>query len=221
MNTDERNELKKKTKKTVIAATAGASLMVGSLYDSPEELLANSETDERNKAVVFEHEQRQATAPTVKERIQDWIGRLPLIVRALVGIPLWLIGSLLTFLLDTVWSQLLVPNAARLVTYLVIFLVIIAVALTVGKMLFPKKKLRELYDNKILLISLITVILLSIVNYILPKYWDDYKDYLKLFESLLMFGGILASVLFIFNKNITHYLVVTHEDTVLETETTN
>lgn len=191
MNKDKKTKAKLIT--TIGTAIASLGLMVAGAFASPEDILEYSkdqELDDKNSTTLsgdnyFRYE-------TIK---QSALEKIPLILRAIIGVPLWIIGTLLIKLFNGVLKLVLSPIISFLLGWLFIFLILLGILLLCLKMIFPDKKIKDFLSKKLIITCLIGSLIIRLSQIILPKIWNDYTYYE--FSITLILGLILILIVLI------------------------
>ena len=172
MKEETRKVVKNAEKAAVIAAT-GASVVVGSMYATPDELMhpkplvmidpaSNDTIDETD----VENQKK-----TLTQMIKQWLSSLPEWVRVTIGLPLWFIGWIIITVCRSIYLK------TNFVWLLIAGIVLFVVLTLVGKIMFPKIPLKKFVNKYTVSILLITVTFMTICDYIFPKLWDEYETY--------------------------------------------
>ena len=196
-------EVKRSSRKgaaSAVAAVTAASLVVGGSFASPDELLQNepqavvqtldlgaSQTDDDGGADPTEENEEEAEEKKggVRDSLRRMILRMPLSVRALVGLPLWALGTLLWAGLSALWTGVLSPAASALLGWLGVALLALAVFTLGVKAVFPDLPLRKILTRRNVGIILLLTLLCGMLDSVLPFFWDGYSR----FESVLRLAG--------------------------------
>ncbi len=214
----ERNEeklLTKKEKKVLISSTVAlltaTSVMVGALFDAPDPLLAQQ--DPSPKVVCLDgdglddgadEDAGQEEDDTEKSRrrvglraaMRERILQLPLFVRLLVVLPLWLIGWTLCALAGTLWAAVLSPILGHVVGALLLFAALFCVFCLSAKAVFPDLPLKKIVNRRSILTLLLGALTLGIADAALPLVWDGYDRIARVVQavgSLLLTGGAVTA----------------------------
>lgn len=178
---------------TIGTAIASLGLMVAGAFASPEDILEYSkdqELDDKNTTTLtgdnyFKYE-------TIKESA---IEKIPLIIRAVIGVPLWIIGTLLIKLFNSVLKLVLSPIISFLLGWLFIFLILLGILLLCLKVIFPDKKIKDLLSKKLIITCLIGSLIIRLSQIILRKVWNDYSIYE--FTITLILGLVVILIVLI------------------------
>lgn len=179
---DQLKKLGKRTAATAVGLLAAASLALGGLVDSPDELFsgtpqaaqvvlcAAAQDDCAQKAISAE--------PAKKERLRDKLRRLflsqPSVVRGIVLLPFWAIGKVLIGLLSLLFTALS-PVLQIILGVLLNALLLFGLFLIVLKLLFPNLRLRDLLTKRNIILLVAGSLLLSITDRVLRTFWEDYR----------------------------------------------
>lgn len=179
------NQLKKLGKRTAAVAVgllAAASLALGGLVDSPDELFSG--TPQAAQVILCASAQdncaqdADSTKPAKKERLRDKIRRLflaqPSVVRGVVLLPFWAVGKVLIFLASAFFTALN-PVFQVILSILLNALLLFGLFLIVLKLLFPNLRLRDLLTKKNVILLVTGSLLLSITDRVLRTFWEDYR----------------------------------------------
>lgn len=187
--------MKKKVAAGVAAAVAAASIATNLLVDA-EELVHSAEYLESHiRAVALED--GTEIAITVEEEaektrvevLRSWIIRLPVAVKAVFLLPLWALGSIPVTLgtaalgaIAPIWSQLLgVLLQAGILT---------GVFLGGYKLLFPKKKIRDLFKKKNFRWLALSAGAVSVANVVLTTAWTGWPILRAVVMTGIGFGAL-------------------------------
>ncbi len=192
----------KKRKRRVAAGTAAtvtaASLLVSSAVSDPAELLQPKQQavpDPSHVATVDQLPHRsyivetdQYEPLTWRERACLWMQSLPLPVRALILLPLWGIGEVLTILLTALIQS---PIGRALLHGLLEIGLLIGLFALVWKLLFPNVPLKKIFNKRTLPWLIGGALLLAIANAVLGLIWDDWKIWRIVLYAAVGFGVLL------------------------------
>ena len=179
-------EKKHKAAKKVAAGAAGvvtaASLLVNTVVTDPATLLKtadDSAIDPSHVCVVDDMEHRRYVIETdeyepytLRERICLRIQSWPLAVRALVLLPLWGIGEVLTVLLSSLIGS---PVGRFLLHFTLEIALLVGLFALVWKLLFPHVPLRKLFSKKTLPWLIAGALLIAAADALLEYFWEPWK----------------------------------------------
>lgn len=177
----------------VAAAIAASGAAVDASFDGPADILQNNpqpvvqyaddvtaqdddqQDDEKNK---------KGGATTVKESFRESILELPLAIRAIVVLPLWVIGNGVTFLAG-IAMKALSPVMGLLVKFGVMALVILAGFTLAAKAMFPDLPLKKILNRHTLKWVLIVTLIAAAADVILSVVYPGYASFKYLIEGAL------------------------------------
>ena len=203
-----KNERENKAAKKAVALIAAAGMLIGNLFSSPAELLQKDEgAIPPPPAAIVDYavpdagpdDDGDASAPdeegeeklSLRGRLRRRILRLPLFVRALIGVPLWGIGWGITSLLSLLWSALLSPVFAAVLKWIfAAALLLLAVMLTV-KAVFPDIPLKKLLTKRSFLTVFIGMGVLAAADTALGIAIPD-KEFISVIVKAVGSLGVMA-----------------------------
>ena len=180
-----REQLKKLGRRAAATAAgvlAAATLALGAVVDSPDELFSGA--PQAAQVVLCASTQDDCAqeavpaTPAQKERLRDKLRRLflaqPSVVRGVVLLPFWTIGKVLIGLLSLLFTALS-PVLQLILGVLLNALLLFGLFLLVLKLLFPNLKLRDFLTKRNILLLVAGSLLLSLTDTILKMSWEDYR----------------------------------------------
>ena len=185
-------KIKKNTKKAVIAATTSASLVVGSTYESAKEIVnpAIGKEPHVEDLIINPDNVAKPQQLTFKQRFKKWFSALPLLVRIVVGLPLYFIGFAILALCQVLFQKVFLGN----ILYLIVGgIVIFLLHLLTRKLITPGKKLKELVNKETIGFSLLTIALIGVAALLLPKLWNGADSYMQHITSATISITLAAS----------------------------
>lgn len=200
--------MKKQVKKTAVASAiallTAASVVTGSLFDSPAALLPedgapsivyNMTTgldgaDDDDAGAQEDESEEKNRRGGVRAALRVRILRLPLIVRLLVVLPLWAFGSALIAAAGAAWGLLqpVLGQVAGFATLLALLVGCFAVAM---KAAFPDLPLKKLLSRRSLMALLLGASALAVADAALPAVWAEYE----VWKNLVLSGGFFVALL--------------------------
>ncbi len=190
-----------KKQKSVSAATAGAvaavtaaGFLVGGAYNSPNELMTDGRgvivqtldtaeklddapadgpgADTAQESTLPEDEKKRGVHAAVRKAVRA----TPVGVRALVGLPLWALGTAGISLASPLLSSLLSPVLAAVLRWLAAALLALLVFTLTAKTLFPDLPLKKILNRRSVLSIGLLCLLFGLADALLPYFWDDYRS---------------------------------------------
>ena len=183
-----------KRKKAAAAAAgvvAACSVAIAAAAPSPCELFGGVEQAPAAQ-VALKNERRTAkpASTTLAERLRARFLSAPSVLRGLALLPFWAAGKALLTLLSALFSALS-PVWQVLLSVLLNALLLFGLFMPVYKLLFPKKKLRELFTRRNILLLAGGSLLLAAADAVLRTFWEDYRP-ISIAVKLALALGVLA-----------------------------
>ncbi len=182
---------KGKNKKIALALSAlatSAGLFLASAFSSPTDLLENIKdgNDDDHNLIV------ETTLKVKNEK--TFIERIPFIIKALLALPLWLIGTILIKLIASLFKLILSPILRLLLFWLLLFCLLFVITLIILKLIFPNKSLKELIGKKMIVSLLLSSLAITIIDFSFMRLFKEYEPYrfLVIFSLGLVSIGIVV-----------------------------
>lgn len=216
--TGRRQRLEKKAKKAAIAAATGASVVVGSLYDNPDELLQTQKEATDSQPVIASGDQQTETPqkPTLSQRLRSWIAGRPLWLRVAVGLPAWAAGSVIIAAAQGLWQLAVDPLLSRFGYWLIYAAVLVVLLVVLGKLLFPNLPVKKILNKKNLAILGIGLAAAVAADAFFTRCWPKYDAYSR--SVLIAFAAIslICAGYQLYHDHHQTRLVVTSDGMTLE-----
>ena len=178
---------RKKLKKTAVALTMTAAVLVGSMFSGPEDITgSNMQQILEPEPVVMDIDsfdadvQDEEPAPEeakkngIKARLRAAVLSMPKWLRIVVVLPLWALGYALLLLGSFLYSTVLSPFAGVILSALIGIAAMVALFAVTAKMLFPDMPWRKILSKKNLAVLIVTGALLAAADVIVPRYYSGY-----------------------------------------------
>lgn len=196
------NKTKKKAALAAVALLTAASVTAGSLFDSPAALLS----DDGASAVVYqintgtdgaddddagpEQDESEETRRRggLRMILRMRILQLPLIVRLLILLPLWAVGTILIAASGTAWS-LLSPVLGKAAGFALLSALLIGAFAIAAKAVFPDLPVKKLLSRRSFVALILGAALLSLLDAILGAAWGGYERY----KNIILSAGFFLS----------------------------
>ena len=164
-----------------VAVTVAVASIATNLAFQPEELL-HSHTylenhiryvqEDDGDGTLFEYTEQEKLGK--KDQLRLWLLKLPVPVKALFLLPLWALGAV-PVALGTALAGALSPIWAQLLGFVLEAGLLTGVFCLVYKLIFPKRKLRELFRKKNRRWILAGAAALTAVNFALSVAWPGWS----------------------------------------------
>ena len=185
----------KHTKRKVAATAAGVvaacSLAVAAVAPTPAELFEGAaQTSAAQVSLINSRRAGKSASLTPKEKLRARFLGQPSILRGLALLPFWAVGKVLITLFSALGTAL-APVWQIVLGVLLNALLLFGLFAVVYKLLFPKKKLRELLTRRNILLLAGGSLLLAAADAVLRTFWEDYRP-ISIAVKLALALGVLA-----------------------------
>ncbi len=188
---DEKDARKKKIRMSILAGITSASVLMGSTFDSPRDIL--DEGSERPEPLREEYVHASDSFRSRKDSlIRRIIYLIPVRIRSILCIPLWFLGNGVILLLELLYRGILTPLRNIIAGFIIQNLILLGVIAVSIKILFPGLPWSKILNRKIVIIAFIGSLIMSILDFIMPKIWEGYRLYRML--SKLVIGLIVVVI---------------------------
>jgi len=186
MNEEKKNS--KKIKKALIATTAASSIIINQTFDEPMDIIQQDndpevkEIEETNKELTF------------KQKVKKMITSLPIVVKIIFVIPLWLVGWLLIIALKKLWAFGFETIVSKVCYWIIVLLVILTILFIAKCIFLPDVKLKDMFNKKTLLAVISCVGIFAIGDYLLETtntFYFENQDKIKFAYCLFVIITIL------------------------------
>ena len=192
-----------KTAASAVVAVTAAGMLVGGSFASPDEILdegpgpvvqslntdAQPADDGGGSADEDEGEAGEEKR-SLRGGVRSLARSAPTWVRAVVFVPLWALGTVVTGLVTALWSSVLSPVAATVLGWLAIALLAVVIFALAVKTVFPDLPLKKILNRHSLRTILLLCLGFGLIDAILPVFWDSYETVSKLIKVL---GSLIAA----------------------------
>lgn len=206
----EHEKEKKAAVTSAVAVAAAASLIAGSLMDSPRELLEGegaspepivrdlAEWDDGVDDEDLDEEESQDEEDRkrggLRSLMRARILRLPLAVRLLFVLPAWAVGSLLLTGGSALFSAL-APAAGQVLGAILMAAVLFGAFLLAAKAVFPDLPLKKILNRRTVPALCIAGVLLAALDALLPLVWADYAGWRNALRAIALLAVLTALVI--------------------------
>ncbi len=172
-----------------VALLTAASVTTGSLFETPAALLPedgapsivyhmNNSLDgaEDDDAGVAEDESEETRRRGgMRAVLRQRILQLPLVVRLLVILPLWALGTVIGAAAGAAWP-LLSPVLGKIAGFALMLVLLIGAFVAAAKAVFPDLPVKKLLSRRSLVALVIGAAALSLADAILGTVWAEYEQ---------------------------------------------
>lgn len=179
---DKKSTFKRKATTAAVGVTAACSIALASVAPNASELfngITQPETEVSSATVSKRSSANSASAqPSRGDRIRARLRGLffaePSILRGVILLPFWAAGKALLALLSVLFTALS-PVWQVLLGVLFNALLLFGLFALVYKLLFPNKRLRDLFTKRNILLLTAGSLLLSATDAVLRAFWEEYR----------------------------------------------
>ena len=187
--------MNKKIAAGVAATVAVASIATNMLVD-PEELVHSAEyLSSRSQAVAVEPEGdyditvEEEAEKTRADAVRAWIIRLPVVVKTMFLLPLWALGAIPVTIGTAVFTAM-APIWAQICGALLQIALLIGAFCLGYKLVFPKKKVRDLFKKKNFKWLLLGSGMVTMANFVLTTAWTGWPVLRAIVMTVVGFGAL-------------------------------
>ena len=206
-----KKSIRKKAVKGVTTAAVLASILAGSAFSGPADIIDDQDIVNYRPAPIVMDVDEYVNAPveddddgdadeqkgaklSISARFRQAVLRLPVSVRVLIVTPLWALGTAIMTAISFLWSTLFAsPLGAFIASFAFGFAILTGLFTATAKMLFPDLSLRKILQKRNVIIIGCLALLLSGIDAVAPMYWHQYPLAAALVKLVL--GGTVIGVL--------------------------
>lgn len=180
-----------------VAAVTAAGVLMGGAFASPDDLLQDGpdaivqtldtgsqiDADGGGTDDAAEEEEGESKR-TLKGSVRRLVLSAPVELRALVGVPLWALGTVLIAVVSSLWSAVLSPIAATVLSWLSFAALALLVFALAVKTVFPDLPLKRILNKRSILTIVAMCFAFGVIDSVLPFFWEDYQTVSKLLKLL-------------------------------------
>ena len=179
---DKKSTFKRKATTAAVGVTAACSIALASVAPNASELfngITQPETEVSSATVSMRNSANSASAqPSRGDRLRARLRGLflaePSILRGVILLPFWAAGKALLALLSVLFTALS-PVWQVLLGVLFNALLLFGLFALVYKLLFPNKRLRDLFTKRNILLLAAGSLMLSAADAVLRAFWEEYR----------------------------------------------
>ena len=202
-------ESKSGIKKAAAGAAAGlaaTSLLLGSIFSSPAEVMQQVNPDDKRPAVIVEIQAAEEEEPVeeeeeadekkrgLKDMIKRFVQSLPSWAKVLFVIPLWAIGYGVIALLTALFEPVIAPVLSVILKWLLIGGLLAGGLFCIKKAIAPDMPLREIFTKRNMILVAVAAAVLGLGDYFAKNYFEHYELWRNVigFAAGLLILGIYA-----------------------------
>ena len=209
MADEKEKSTRKRAAAAAVAVAASASVVTGTLFADPADLLQNDvatpivETiddggsgDDGTNPDETENEESEAAALGLRERMRQWILALPIGVRLVFVLPFWALGYGITAAATALWSAVLSPLLSSALSWVLLIAALVGAFAFTAKAIFPDMPWKKILNRRSILIIILGGLLLGAADHLLPLVWTGYGRFaaiVRMAGSFLVLGGVTTA----------------------------
>ncbi len=194
-------EKKKSGKKIALGIAAGVaslSVLVGSVFDSSMDLLEETSQDpkavtETVKDLSKDSLQKKGLEQKARAYVRNVIYKIPVKVRAVLFLPLWLLGNMVLIAAEVLYKTLLAPIGSLILGFALQTLLLLGIVGICIKILFPDLPWSKIFNKKLILLVIAGSVFMSVCDFVMPMIWEKYTMYRRF--SKLIIGLIIILII--------------------------
>ena len=207
-------KLRKRIVASAVATTTALGVLLGGSFDSPTDLLSGSNApadivisdtldiqdgDDINEEGVLPGEEKKKG---IRARIRTAVKRLPLAVRAGVGVPLWFGGWLLLGALGFLWEPLLSPLMSALLKAICVAAILAATLVCTVKAVFPDMPVKKILNRKSLFTVSFGALLFGAAGAVMQIFVPEADRLSDIVEGLIMLAALSIAAVPLLKKEV-------------------
>lgn len=164
-----------------VAATVAIASIATNLAFTPDELLHNQAYLESHTRYIqmdeqgeYEIEYSEPEELGKKDSARVWLLKLPVPIKALILLPLWVLGAI-PVAIGTGLVSALSPIWAQIMSFVLQAAVLVGVFCVVYKLIFPNRKITELFQKKNRRWLLLGALGVTTLNFVLSAAWPGWS----------------------------------------------
>ncbi len=211
MDKEKTGKVKKRIARSAVALTTAASLITAGLFHTPAKLVKEEavfvppaivETMDREPVPNEPEdmpEEEEARKKNLKDRFREALLRIPRIVRILLLLPLWCIGTALLAVLTPLFQTVLPPLLNILLKWLIIAAVLLGLVTAAMKLVFPDLPLKKILSKRNVVLVVVCSAVVGMAGWVLEDLYPETKLLVPAVyagAAALFTGVVLLSALF-------------------------
>ena len=192
------NNIPKKIAIAVMASLASVSVLLGGVFDSSKDLLQEYPKDDEtiihtSEDYAKDQLQKAQQKDGIRNKVRKMLFSIPVKVRAVLFAPLWAMGSAILWAADLLFKTMIAPIGHLILGFVLQTLLMFGIIGVCIKILFPDLPWSKIFSKKLFLSVLFGSIFMSLCDYIVPHFWEDYTIYRRI--SKLIIGMIIVFII--------------------------
>ena len=193
-------KLKKTAAVSAVALLTAASVTTGSLFSTPAALLSDDGTataytvsvdldglDDDDAGTEQDENDETKKRGGVRSILRARVLRLPLLVRLLVVLPLWALGSALLAAAGAAWT-LISPVLGSIAGWALMLALLVGAFVLAAKAVFPDLPVKKILNRRSLVALLLGASALAVTDAVLVAVWAEYEQV----KSIVLSAGFFV-----------------------------
>lgn len=182
----------------IAAGLASLSVLVGSVFDSSMDLLEEMSQDpkavtETIKDLSKDSLEKRSLKQKTRAKIINVIYKIPVKIRAVLFLPLWLLGNTILLAAEVLYKTLLAPIGSLILGFVLQTLLLLGIVGICIKIMFPDLPWSKIFSKKLILLVIAGSLFMSACDFVMPMIWEKYTLYRRL--SKLIIGLIVILII--------------------------
>lgn len=194
------SKIKRKIGAGVTAAVMSMGMLVNRIVKDPHDLTTMEEyhgpevhihVEDLPESMRHIVETDEYEPYTLRESICAWMMEQPLLIRALVLLPLWGIGEILSVLVSSFFA---IPAVQAVIHFIIGIIMLALLFILVIKLLFPGIKLRDILRPRNILLILLASVLITASDRLLGLYFERWKIWRIVIKAIAGLGILMVLI---------------------------
>ena len=189
---------RKKVALGIAAGLTSLSVLLGSVFDSSKDILEDIPYDSgKVMETVNDLSKDSLKKSSLKQRakayIRNVVYKIPVKIRAVLFIPLWLLGNMTLLAAELLYRTLLAPIGRLILGFILQTLLLFGIIGICIKLMFPDLPWSKIFNRKLILLVFAGSVFMSACDFVMPMIWDKYVLYRRL--SRLIIGLLVILII--------------------------
>ena len=194
----ENKEDRKKVRLGIAIGLTSLSVLLGSVFDSSKDLLEDLPQEpglmtETVNDLSKDSLEKRSLKQKAGISIRNVIYKIPVKIRVVLFLPLWLLGNLVLIGAELLYRTLLAPIGSLILGFILQTLLLLGIAGICIKLMFPDLPWSKIFNRKLILLVVAGSVFMSACDFVMPMIWDKYVLYRRL--SRLIIGLIVILII--------------------------
>ncbi|MBQ6479146.1 MAG: hypothetical protein IJI44_07245 [Erysipelotrichaceae bacterium] len=189
---------RKKIRLGVLTGLTSLSVLIGSVFDSSKDLLEETHVNPKAISEIMtdlseDNLESRKQKQGIKEKIRKLIYKVPVKIRVVLFLPLWLLGNLILAAAEFLFKTLLAPIGNLILGFVFQTLLLFGIIGICIKIMFPDLPWSKIFSKKLILLVFAGSLFMSACDLVMPMIWEKYTLYRRI--SKLILGLIVILII--------------------------